>query len=99
MPLYEFFCAECGPFEQRRAMSQASEPADCPSCAEPAPRLISAPNLRRTTPLQRMMLGRNEAGAEPRVSRSPTGAEPGAPAEPHTHNHKHHPHRPWMLGH
>lgn len=97
MPLYEFLCASCGPFEQRRVMSQAGEPVPCPDCAVPAPQVISAPNLRHTTPLQRMMLNRNEAGAEPHVAKHPSGEEHAAP---HKAKHEHHrKHRPWMLGH
>jgi putative FmdB family regulatory protein len=33
MPIYEYWCNNCGKeFEQMRPMSQASEPANCPSC-------------------------------------------------------------------
>lgn len=38
MPLYEFRCARCGPFDLHRAMRQASEAAPCPACEEPAQR-------------------------------------------------------------
>jgi putative FmdB family regulatory protein len=99
MPFYEFLCESCGSFEQRREMSRAGEPAPCPDCAMPAQPLISAPNLRRTTPLQRMMLNRNEAGAEPRVSTNPSGQDTAAPpADKPKHSHRH-SHRPWMVGH
>ena len=95
MPVYEFFCEICGPFEQRRDIGQASDPLDCPNCRTRARRVFSAPNLRRTTELQRLMLSRNEAGAEPRVERRPAPEEPAAPHAPHVDRD----HRPWMVGH
>lgn len=99
MPVYEFWCERCGPFEERRAFAEAAGPARCPHCRSDARRVFSAPNLARTTELQRLMLSRQEQGAEPRlVRRDPDGA----PHE-HDHAHGHEPHpghgRPWMLGH
>lgn len=42
MPIYEYKCPSCGDvFEQRRPMSQATEPAACPSCKTESPRAIS----------------------------------------------------------
>jgi putative FmdB family regulatory protein len=38
MPLYEFRCSGCGPFELHRAMQDAAATAPCPACATPAPR-------------------------------------------------------------
>ncbi len=42
MPIYEYKCPQCGEtFELRRPMSQATDPAQCPSCRVDAPRAIS----------------------------------------------------------
>ena len=42
MPIYEYKCPSCGDvFEQRRPMSQATDPASCPSCNAQSPRTIS----------------------------------------------------------
>lgn len=42
MPLYEFRCKTCdATFEERRAMSAASEPATCPAGHDGAVRLLS----------------------------------------------------------
>ncbi|MDO8390821.1 MAG: zinc ribbon domain-containing protein [Actinomycetota bacterium] len=42
MPLYEFRCRTCDEvFEERRPMSQASEPATCPQGHDGAVRLLS----------------------------------------------------------
>jgi putative FmdB family regulatory protein len=42
MPIYEYWCSACGKeFEQLRPMSQAGEPAPCPTCGAPAEKLPS----------------------------------------------------------
>ncbi|NQV96462.1 MAG: zinc ribbon domain-containing protein [Acidimicrobiaceae bacterium] len=42
MPLYEYRCRSCDEtFEQRRTMSQANEPAQCPQGHENSVRLLS----------------------------------------------------------
>ena len=47
MPIYEYKCPSCGDvFEQMRPMSQATNPAACPSCKAESPRTIS--RLART---------------------------------------------------
>ena len=38
MPLYEFRCPDCGPFDLRCAMQDAAATATCPSCTQPARR-------------------------------------------------------------
>lgn len=46
MPIYEYDCETCGPFEALRPMSSFSEPCECPECNQPAPRvMLSAPNI------------------------------------------------------
>lgn len=42
MPIYEYHCPNCNrEFEVMRAMSQASEPALCPTCGTSGERLVS----------------------------------------------------------
>ena len=42
MPIYEYKCPSCGDvFEQMRPMSQATNPAQCPSCKAESPRTVS----------------------------------------------------------
>jgi putative FmdB family regulatory protein len=42
MPIYEYWCNSCGKeFEQMRPMSQAGEPATCPTCGASAEKLPS----------------------------------------------------------
>jgi putative FmdB family regulatory protein len=46
MPVYEYLCAECGPFSEIRPMAESGLPLDCPHCGEEAPRaILTAPRL------------------------------------------------------
>ena len=38
MPVYEFRCPACGPFDLRREITEAAAAAPCPSCEQPATR-------------------------------------------------------------
>lgn len=49
MPLYEFRCDRCGPFELRRDMQDAADAASCPSCARPAQRRYTVSGGRPST--------------------------------------------------
>jgi len=88
MPLYEFKCRDCGPFEQWRTMAESSHPAHCPSCQQTATRLFSAPMLLTGT----LRLSK-KANPEPQlVQRSQS--EPVAPKL-----RSHAEGRPWMISH
>ena len=55
MPLYDYECLACGPFEALRSISRREEPAACPACAQDADRvLISAPRLADMDPFTRI---------------------------------------------
>ena len=43
MPLYEYRCPQCGPFDLRRAVEEASAPLSCPTCDAPVRRVYTAP--------------------------------------------------------
>lgn len=43
MPLYEYRCEQCGPFEQRRQSEDASRPLPCPRCSATARRVYTPP--------------------------------------------------------
>lgn len=46
MPIYDYRCAECGPFTAMQPMTRYREPCDCPACDAPATRtLLGAPAL------------------------------------------------------
>ena len=37
MPLYEYRCPQCGPFDHRRAIEEANAPLSCPRVRRPGP--------------------------------------------------------------
>ena len=72
MPVYDFVCTGCGPFEQWRP---ASEPAaHCPACSAPAQRRFSAPALTRPgAPLRRAREREEKSAHVPEVVSRPSG--------------------------
>ena len=98
MPIYEYLCSSCGAFDERRQMDAAGESADCPRCAQAAPRSYSlavgsAGRVQRASgqgdPLERAHTG--EPSIEKRATRGP-----GAGGAAHGHASSQ---RPWMIGH
>ncbi|MCD2141346.1 MULTISPECIES: FmdB family zinc ribbon protein [Rhodococcus] len=47
MPLYEFRCADCGPFDVSVPMSEVSASAPCPRCEQQSRRSLTPPRLGR----------------------------------------------------
>lgn len=90
MPVYEFLCETCGPFEQRRSYQEANGPAVCPSCQATAKRVYSVPVLLGGMAARR----REEQRAEPRLVTRPLDETPVQPAKG-----RHPRGRPWQLGH
>lgn len=96
MPIYQFACEGCGPFDLQRPMAEAAAPAACPDCAGAARRVFLAPASK--TPLAagvRAGLAAEEQSRE--APRRVNGREIG-------HGHHHHQHanggsRPWQLSH
>ena len=64
MPTYEFLCATCGPFEQRRSLKEASDPMTCPACQGVAQRMYSTSGVILTSGAARRRLSQS---AEPMV--------------------------------
>jgi putative FmdB family regulatory protein len=79
MPIYDFACEGCGPFEQWRSFAEAGEPMMCPSCGEEVRRIYSMPNTRRMPAALSSAMNRAEKSAhEPEVIRHPAvSALPG----------------------
>jgi putative FmdB family regulatory protein len=95
MPVYAYICPSCGPFEQRRPSSEASESASCPACQSAAIRKYTAPNLFKTPPALAAALLRSEKSAhEPEVVRRPASRESRPAAKPRVGQG-----RPWQIGH
>jgi putative FmdB family regulatory protein len=103
MPLYEYQCANCGPFTELRAMKDRNAPADCPSCAQAGERMISLPSLRQVSAATRQAHSRNERSAhEPRLVRRESAPSPAGHGHGPGCGHAGHGiggGRPWMLGH
>lgn len=110
MPVYDYFCAGCGPFEVFRPMSEFKSPAACPDCGQPAARMIgSAPALSLMSQAVRRAHALNEKSADaPRSTRSGHGmscACCSAKAKPGKTRHTadgwktFQKGRPWMISH
>ncbi len=93
MPIYEYNCPACGPFEELRDLRLAGEPTPCPDCAGMAPRAFSlAVGAATSSPGERALRERAGSG-EPRVASRAAGS--GS----HTHPGPARRERPWMIGH
>jgi putative FmdB family regulatory protein len=90
VPLYEFHCPTCGPFDQRRDMRDATGTAACPACDQAARRRyrIGAGGpaggvLRDAGRVDRARVDRARSG-EPVVTGPPSGRRlPGGRAHRH----------------
>ncbi|WP_254699263.1 FmdB family zinc ribbon protein [Rhodococcus sp. SGAir0479] len=76
MPLYQFRCDHCGSFDRSYSMTAVPEAADCPACAGPARRQITAPRLGHgnSAPM-RLLDATARSASEPAVVQ---GTRPGA---------------------
>ena len=109
MPIYDYLCPQCGPFEARRPMSESQAAAACAICAVPAPRVPGASRLNLMPYNNRIAETRNEKSAhEPGVVHRMGGhdahghahGKPSRHAHAHVGGHARQPSpRPWMLGH
>jgi putative FmdB family regulatory protein len=93
MPLYDYSCAACGGFRVFRPLRESSLPADCPACAAPCQKLVTAPFLADMNPHNRIAHQRNEKSShEPQIMSHAALERSGVPrAHVHTavHGHKH----------
>ncbi|KGB83071.1 FmdB family transcriptional regulator [Rhodovulum sp. NI22] len=65
MPIYEYWCDDCGPFTAMAPLARYAEPCDCPACAAPAPRvLMTAPKLSVVSSATRKAHETNERSAD-----------------------------------
>ena len=92
MPTYEFLCATCGPFEQRRSLTEAGDPMTCPLCQQVAQRMYSTSGVILTSGAARRRLSQS---AEPTVGTRQAYEEPLSPRTLQQSAHS----RPWELGH
>jgi len=76
MPTYDFLCATCGPFEQRRSLTEAGDPMTCPLCQQVAQRTYSTSGVVLTSGTVRR---RTAQSAEPTVVKRQASGEPLSP--------------------
>ena len=108
VPIYDFVCDACGPFEQWRDSASAGDPLRCSACGASARRVYGAPLVRSpgdpfasASRAVRARVERSHTG-EPVVSHG--SAQPGRPVQQVVHDarhghHGHAPRRPWLIGH
>lgn len=99
MPLYEFSCSRCGPFEERRSFEDAAAPASCPACATTAARVFGAPWSRRMPALRASVHERNEKSRHEPARMTRAERDRAFGGQPSHHGHRHGPSRPWQVGH
>lgn len=64
MPVYEYGCAQCGPFTELRPMVEFADPQPCPECGTSSPRmLLTAPGLATMNGARRNASAVNERSA------------------------------------
>jgi putative FmdB family regulatory protein len=107
MPLYDYRCAGCGPFEARADASSAGAGASCPECGAPATRAFAAPGgrgprrqrqLEGLAPAAMSRVDRAASGGGTSVGALPIGVPIDRSGKPKVHAHRA-AHRPWQVGH
>ena len=69
MPLYEYVCADCGPFSAWTPMAAAAEACPCPNCRASGERQLAAPHLAMMHGgLRKAMERADRSAVEPKVA-------------------------------
>ncbi|MGK7913566.1 MAG: FmdB family zinc ribbon protein [Synechococcus sp.] len=89
MPLYEYQCQECGPFDAFRSLADRDKPLECQSCSGPTSRIFSPPTM-----LSIGLSGIRRPSEEPRVVKRSSDREPPKPQNTVKTGG-----RPWMFNH
>lgn len=94
MPLYDFRCQSCGEFDALRSLSDLERPMPCPTCEEPAQRLVTAPNISLSSSKLRAL---DRRVSEPRVVTCDRSARSQSSSQTKVQNIR--SSRPWMISH
>jgi len=89
MPLYEFECKTCGPFEQWRTLAEVNNPVCCSTCQVVAQRIFSPPSVLLSGTLRL----RDCQNPEPRL----VNHTPDQATAPRYQSNRQG--RPWMINH
>ena len=83
MPVYEFRCEACGPFEAHHAMTDVPRSRECPGCGTTARRVFSVAGLSRAnSPRARAIDDAARSAEAPDVVRSVPRQKGGRGAPP-----------------
>ncbi|MEC9246820.1 MAG: FmdB family zinc ribbon protein [Pseudomonadota bacterium] len=100
MPLYNYVCEDCGPFDEWTSMAEAGNACACPSCQTPSNRDVAAPSLSLMNGTLRRALARSEmSGSEPRVVKKEHLAGCGCALCKVGKKGPPSPRKKWMIGH
>ena len=107
MPIFEYYCENCGDFELMLNLDELENKICCPNCQSEVQRVFSPPTFSRPFSGTRHQLFRKaEKGREPRVVRTGEGDPleanlPISHGHDHHHSHKHSDpgYPPWMIKH
>ncbi|WP_187432146.1 hypothetical protein ROLI_031300 [Roseobacter fucihabitans] len=109
MPLYDYYCEDCGPFTAFATLERFNVPCECPECASSAPRvLLNAPRLAVMSGGTRRAHETNERSADsPKRSSHGPGCSCCSSSKARPSKTLHHANgaksfptkRPWMISH
>jgi putative FmdB family regulatory protein len=98
MPLYNYVCTTCGPFDAWSPMAHADSPCACPDCNRSSTRDVAAPHLSLMNGTLRKALTRSESStSEPKRVKRAHLANCGC--KMCGGSKKTSPMRRWMIGH
>ncbi|MDN5759269.1 MAG: zinc ribbon domain-containing protein [Tomitella sp.] len=90
MPVYQFRCNRCGPFDSAHPMTAVPDADGCPRCGESARRAITAPALNHAaSSATRLLDSTARSASEPAVVSSPPPRGRPARSTPMTTNPLH----------
>ena len=90
MPVYEFRCPVCGPFDAHHSMAQVPRTRECPACGAASRRVFSAVGLSRAnSPRSRAIDDAARTADAPDVVRSVPRSSGAAPAAPVSRDPRH----------
>ena len=92
MPVYEYCCEDCGPFERWRDHRESGDGMRCPECGAFSRRFYSAPAFTAHTKAEKEVRRRMDRGAEPQVTGRQSAGDPSP--KPRRSGG-----RPWQIGH
>lgn len=86
MPVYDYKCREHGLFNKLATLAESAEPAACPVCSKPAPRIIMLPpELLARNQSRNSADGRNERSRHEPLFSTPEARQEAQARREHQH--------------